>query len=127
MPWAVPRALGDAGLWVKRMKILREIITFDNLLHTILGFVFMAALWGLSGGGSFSTVDWPLFARIAALWLYLREVGQVQARYHHHNFLRGWTLRGTDPDRAFHRHMEWIVPSVVVNGVTIFFQSAVWS
>jgi len=101
------------------MKIFREIITLDNLLHTILGFVFMGALWGLSGAWSVDSHDWSFYARTAIVVLYVRELGQVQARYYGNNFLKGWTLAGTDPDRAFHRHMEWIVPGIVINAITL--------
>lgn len=102
------------------MIIIREIFTLDNLLHTVLGFALMGLFWLISGPGSFSDADWPRYALMAALVLYLRELGQVQARYHGNNFLRGWTLAGTDPDRAFHRHMEWIVPSIIINAGAYF-------
>ena len=75
----------------------------------------MGVMWAMT-----QEANWIIYARFAALFLFLREVGQVQARYYANNFLKGWTLAGADPDRAFHRHMEWIVPSAVINGITFF-------
>lgn len=96
------------------MKIIREILTFDNLLHTLLG----AAVAGLFYLASYAPGYLP-FTLSAMLVLYLRELGQVQAKYHNNNFLKGWSLAGTDPDRMLHRHMEWVAPSVVINSVAL--------
>lgn len=96
------------------MKIIREILTFDNLLHTFLG-ALVAGIFYLASHAP----GYLPFTLSAALVLYLRELGQVQARYHGNSFLKGWSLAGTDPDRMLHRHMEWIVPSVVINLVAL--------
>ncbi len=96
------------------MPIIRDIFTLDILLHSILGFALMGSMWAMT-----QEADWTNYARFSAMILYLRELGQVQGRYYDNNFLKGWTLAGADPDRAFHRHMEWIAPSVVINWVTV--------
>lgn len=66
---------------------MKDIITLDNFLHVILGaaVLYLAWLW------------LPLGATAA---LYLREQGQA----------RSWTL-----NNSFHMHMEWLVPSIVLN------------
>ena len=98
------------------MFIYRDILTLDNFLHVILGFLLMGVMWGITQDRSLNH-----FAMFAVIFLYARELTQVQARYHDNNFLKGWSLAGTDPHRAFHRHMEWIVPGIVINGVTRLF------
>ena len=98
-------------LWPFIARVWSHIWTRDNRLHTVLGAAVAAwvvlLLW-------LAPVFMPAF--FAMLYLYLREVGQVQAGYFGHDFRRGWTLYVSDQRdagwRAFHRQMEWVVPSL---------------
>lgn len=94
-------------------RIWGEIWTFDNLLHTILGSAIAA--WVVLFLWLYPQV---LPAFMATMFLYLREVGQVQGGYYGHDFRRGWTLYVVGQKdagwRCFHRHMEHIVPSAII-------------
>lgn len=68
---------------------MNDILTIDNLLHTLLGIAILGA-----------AMTYPPAAVASAL--YLREQGQSGS----------WTLKW-----SWHKHAEWIVPSLVVWGI----------
>lgn len=68
------------------LVIREDILTVDNLLHVLLGFVVMALAW----------LYLPLSAAAA---LYLREQGQAGS----------WTLGG-----SFHKFAEFFFPAVAI-------------
>ena len=80
----------------------------DPFYHVILGAGF-ATLCYLA----FSTFDLvPACIRIAALYLYLRELTQVQCRYYGNRFYKGWTLRGD-----IHKWAEWVLPWIALETI----------
>lgn len=81
-------------------RLCSEIWTRDNALHAMLGFALMAAF---SGAGM--VPGWIEGALVAGSFLFLREVTQVQCKYHGNDFRKGWLL-------DLHHTMEWLVPTV---------------
>jgi hypothetical protein len=87
------------------MSVNDDILTVDNLLHSLVAVVFVAAGWALGvfvlpmiGVTLFVENIWHgtfAYAIGAGLGLYLREASQVEW---------DWTLRW-----SFHKHMEWII------------------
>ena len=84
------------------MSIKDDILTLDNLFHSLVAVAFTVAL------GWLLPFD-PLYAVLAGIGLYLREASQV-----------GWdfTLRG-----SAHKHCEWAVGAVaalIASGITLW-------
>jgi len=83
------------------MKLLDEIFTLDNLLHSLVAAVFVGVVSGLlaiwTGQSSWAVPFSAAFA--ATIGLYLREASQVDWDF---------TLHG-----SLHKHLEWIVGSSV--------------
>lgn len=68
-----------------------DVLTVDNLLHALVAVAFVVAV------GWFLPFD-PVYALLAGIGLYLREVSQVKWDF---------TLKG-----SAHKHLEWIVGTV---------------
>jgi len=82
------------------MSVSKDILTVDNLLHTLVAvaFVWLVAWGAQRAGGEWDLLPTFLLALLAGLGLYLREVSQVDWDF---------TLRF-----SAHKHLEWAVGTV---------------
>jgi len=88
-------------------KYLKELTNPDAYYHVGVGLLHVAATMGLAY--TFGIVGVPIyfFVAMASLYLYQREVGQVQSKLYDNNFFKGWGL-------DLHHHAEWVIPSVIL-------------
>lgn len=91
---------------------MNKISVRDVGLHVILGAILTIILYAIRLVLGLRVPLWGV-AMDACVVLFVRELTQVQARYHENNFFKGWNA---SEEGVFNLHhtAEWLAPAIVV-------------